>query len=561
MSGPADVGDGPATVRVGDRLADALVAAGLRELFGLLASSNMRIVDRLVSTHSLPFYNARHEAVALGMADGYARASGRPAFCAVTQGPGLLNSVTALVTAQRGRSPVVLLACDSARMDPRRYPFSAVVQGLDQPAVLDALGVGWLRLAEATVEACIAEAAERAVRERRPVVVLVPTELQHEPSTVATGASGRPEPVPEPPAPDPAAVAAAAEALRRARRPVVLAGIGAVSSGARAELVALAERTGAVLATSLRAAGWFSGVPFDAGICGGFSTPAAVALLGQADCVIAFGAGLNFLTTRKGSLFADATVIQVDDDPRAFGLFTGTDVTVLGDARRVAALLLESLQAATPPPGGLRTDANRRLLATATAGDAAGGEGGLDGIDPRALCRRLEDLLPAARTVVTDSGYSFLFPVEFLSVAGPDALLFMADFGAVGCGLGPALGAALGRPDRLAVLFIGDGGLVMTLGDLDTAVRYRIPLLVVCMNDQAYGAEIVQAREHGLDERLASFPTASLAGTARSIGLEARTVTRLADLDELPGLLRSLDGPLFLDCRTATVASRVHEWV
>lgn len=548
-------------MRVGERVADALVSAGLRHLFGLLASSNLRVVQRVVEAHGLPYLNARHEAVALGMADGYARATGRVGFCAVTQGPGLTSAVTALVTAARARSPVVLLACDSSGMDPVRFPFSAVVQRLEAPALLDALGIAWLRLDEDSIESGIASAAARAAREPQPVTVLLPTELQHQPTAL-------PDVAPPPPAARPvlapavADLRAAAETLATAQRPVVLAGAGAVEAGAREALVALAGHAGALLATTLRAAGWFSGLDHDAGICGGFSRPAAAALLAEADCVVAFGASLNHLTTRKATLFRRARVVQVDTSAQAFGRFTPPAVTVLGDARLAAEGLLDELTALTGPRTGLRTRATARALAADRAAAVADGEpDAADRVDPRALCRRLDALLPAQRTVVTDSGYSFLFPVESMSVPGPDGLLFMADFGAVGCGLGAAMGAAVGRPDRAAVLLVGDGGLIMTLGDLDTAARYRVPLLVVCMNDQAYGAEIIQAREHGLSETLPVYRTGPLADVARTLGVPARTVTRLEQLDDVPDLLAGMDGPYLLDCRTATVRSAVHDWV
>jgi thiamine pyrophosphate-dependent acetolactate synthase large subunit-like protein len=133
----------------------------------------------------------------------------------------------------------------------------------------------------------------------------------------------------------------------------------------------------------------------------------------------------------------------------------------------------------------------------------------------------------------------------------------MIDFGAVGSGIGPAMGAALGRPGAPVVLFVGDGGLLMTLGELDTAQRYRIPMLIVCLNDRAYGAEVSQAARHGLPATLARFPgTRGLAGIARAIGVPARTVRDLADLADLPQLVRRLAGPYLLDCRIPTVSPR-----
>jgi acetolactate synthase-1/2/3 large subunit len=130
----------------------------------------------------------------------------------------------------------------------------------------------------------------------------------------------------------------------------------------------------------------------------------------------------------------------------------------------------------------------------------------------------------------------------------PQSLLWMFDFGAVGSGLGAAAGAAVAQPDRTTVLFIGDGGLLMTLGDLDTVARERIPLLVVCLNDRAFGAEVMHMQAIGVPVEPARFPTPDLAEVARSVGWEAATVNELDDFDRLADRIANVDRPTFLNC-------------
>ena len=130
----------------------------------------------------------------------------------------------------------------------------------------------------------------------------------------------------------------------------------------------------------------------------------------------------------------------------------------------------------------------------------------------------------------------------------PDSLLWMMDFGAVGAGLGAAIGAAIGRPDRTTVLFIGDGGFFMTMGELDLAIRDRVPLLLVCLNDRAYGSELYHMREMGVPLDGAFFETPELDAIARAMGADAQRITTLEQLDALTHSFSSLDGPLFLDC-------------
>ena len=159
-----------------------------------------------------------------------------------------------------------------------------------------------------------------------------------------------------------------------------------------------------------------------------------------------------------------------------------------------------------------------------------------------------------------DSGYSTLFPVEYVRVRQARNLNFMIDFGAVGAGIRPAMGTALGRPGCPTVLFIGDGGLMMTLGELDTAQRCQVPMLIVCLNDQAFGAEVLLARRYGLPTAPATFAgTRDLVDIARAIGVDGRTVRDLTQLEDVPDLVRDLTGPYLLDCRIPTVTSRVHD--
>ena len=170
-------------------------------------------------------------------------------------------------------------------------------------------------------------------------------------------------------------------------------------------------------------------------------------------------------------------------------------------------------------------------------------------LDPRALCGRLDALLPPDRAVVTDGGRFVSHVVRRVHPESPDALLYMQEFGSVGGGLGAASGAALGRPDRLTALFVGDSGIMMTLGDLDIAIRENVRMLVVVMNDEALGSEITLLGGAGLDVRDAYMRTPDLAEVARAMGAEGERIDALDQLDGLRERLTTLRGPLLLDCR------------
>jgi thiamine pyrophosphate-dependent acetolactate synthase large subunit-like protein len=535
-------------------VAAAVRAAGVDTVFGLLGNSNLATVG-VLARQGVRFVGSRHESGAVGMAAGYGWATGRPAACTVSHGPGLANALTALTSAVRDRLPVVLLVADVRD----RPPWTA--QRADQPAMVGWTGAGFLdcpdpgRLA-GTVAAGFAQAAGQ----RRPVVVNIPVELLDGPAAAQleppplrrswSSSADSPATSPENSIIDASGVAGV---LGRARRPVVLGGRGAVWSGAGPALRELAAACGALLTTTLPARGLFAGDRYDLGVCGGYSTRTTRELLREADCVLAVGAGLTGYTTADGTAFPQARIIHCDTDPAAFGRYLPADLTITGDAAAVAGALATALPGSR---GGWRT---REL-----AGRIAAARGGADypdrtdhtGIDPRAALRTLDRLLPADRQVVIDLGHFSTFPSQVLSVPGPGRFGPALGFGSVGLAVATAAGAAAGRPVA-TVAVVGDGGALMSLGELETLARHRLPVTVVVLDDHAYGAEIHHLRRHGLPEDLADFPPCDLAAAATALGLAAGTADTPAGLARLVGSLPRGD-PVLLHIRVtrAAVADR-----
>ena len=145
-------------------------------------------------------------------------------------------------------------------------------------------------------------------------------------------------------------------------------------------------------------------------------------------------------------------------------------------------------------------------------------------IDPRTLTIALDDLLPEERTVCTDSGHFLGYPAMYLDVPDQQGFVFPNAFQSVGLGLASGIGAAVARPERLSVAAVGDGGALMALGELETAARYRLPMLVVIYNDAAYGAEVHHFGPMGRPVELARFPQTDFAALARAAGAEGITV-------------------------------------
>jgi thiamine pyrophosphate-dependent acetolactate synthase large subunit-like protein len=173
-------------------------------------------------------------------------------------------------------------------------------------------------------------------------------------------------------------------------------------------------------------------------------------------------------------------------------------------------------------------------------------------IDPRTLSIALDDLLPAPRTVAVDSGNFMAYPAMFLEV--PDGgLVFTQAFQSVGLGLATAVGAAIARPDRLTVAGLGDGGALMGIADLETAVRLGLGLLVVVYDDEAYGAEVHHFGPDGHPLDTVRFPPADIAGIGRGFGCAAITVRRLEDLAPVTDWLKGpRDRPLVIDAKVTS---------
>ena len=512
-----------------------LAELGVAQAFGVVGSGNF-VVTNALRGHGVPFVAARHECGAATMADAYARMSDRVAVVTTHQGCGLTNALTGIAEAAKSRTPLLVLAADT--------PSAAVGSNfrVDQDAAVAAVGAVPERAhSAASAVADTVRAYRTAVHERRTVVLNLPLDVQAAPAEPRVPT---PLPVPLPVRPNAAAVDALAEAVGAAARPVFVAGRGARAAGP--ELRALADTTGALLATSAVANGLFHDDPWSLGISGGFASPLAAELIASADLVVGWGCALNDWTTRHGTLIGPATTIaQVDLDPAALGRHRRVDVGVLGDVAETA----RDTRARLSTRDGWRTPELRGRIAGSRWRDVGfTDESTVDRIDPRALTVRLDELLPADRVVAVDSGNFMGYPSAYLDVPDQYGFCFTQAFQSIGLGLATAVGAALARPDRLPVAALGDGGFLMSVAELDTVVRLGLPMVIVVYNDDAYGAEVHHFGD--ADMTTVRFPPTDLAAIAAGFGCASHTVRTAADLDGLTDWLAGpRDRPLLLDAK------------
>ncbi len=511
-------------MKVAEAVGRQLVERGVSHVFGLIGSGNFDVTQAMVAAGAT-FVAVRHEGGAITMADAFGRVGGRVAACSVHQGPGLTNTMTGLTEAVKSRTPLLLLAAETAAAATRSN------FRIDQAGLVASVGalVARIKKPETALEDAV-RALDLARDERRPVVLMLPLDVQ----AADCPASPPPPAAPARAAPEPSAVEIrkVADLLVDAERPVIIGGRGALGPDARAAIEELADLTGALLATSAVAGGLFAGNPWSVGITGGFASPQAAELIAGADLLLSFGATLNMWSTRHGRLVGPgAKVVQVDVDADAIGGHLRADAGIVGDTRATARALRAELKARGRHRQGWRSpELAERIARGAWVHQPYEEVRAADRIDPRTLSIALERVLPAERTLVVDSGHFMGWAPMYLSISPDRGFIFTQAFQSIGLGLATAIGAAVARPHRLTVAAVGDGGLLMSLPELETAARLGVGMLIVVYNDAAYGAEVHHFAGLGKPVDIVQFPDTDFAAIARACGLEGITVRSATDL-------------------------------
>jgi thiamine pyrophosphate-dependent acetolactate synthase large subunit-like protein len=525
-------------------ISDELSAAGVSTIFGLPGEDTIGWIADL-SQHQINFMGTRHESAAVAMADGYSWAADRLGACTLTRGPGLLNAMTALRTAVQGHRRVLAVVGDV----PLTGDDPGFLKNIDQASVCASVGA---RYFSATSPSSVLSAVRGAIRcatAGNPAVLGIPTDLLNS----KHGGTQVPLVRIEKRSPDPAEISGRddvemiLEKLSAASLPLILAGLGASSDACAANLRRLAEASGALLGTTLPAKGLFAGSPLDLGVVGGYASDQAAPLLADVDLVLAFGASLNRFTTAAGTLFNRAQVLHVDVEPSHISRYRPASLGIVSDCDALASALASAADAG--PAGTVTALARRSREIEVLAGAPVHDEGAASNdLDPRGLVIALDAALPADRVCVLDGGRFGVAPGRFLPVRAPRGLRQTTDGGSIGLGLGVAMGAALGRPGRKTVLFVGDGGFSMAIADLETAARHNIPLTMCVMDDRAYGSELAHLRDSDASEDASFLPGVDFCGIARALGIDALDIRTREDLPLLRPELFERSTPLLIRC-------------
>jgi thiamine pyrophosphate-dependent acetolactate synthase large subunit-like protein len=529
-------------------LAHDIQRLGVRQTFGLMSDDTALLIAAL-DARGVRFRGTRHETNALAMTDGHASVTNAVTIGIIGRGPATANAVLGAVQTLRSGSKVLLIFADSPNHLPQPNALGPEQKAFSPAAVLQAAGFRTFVASDPSAARDVLAKAWRAAHSGS-VALLLPMNVQH---ALVDPNANDPGPVPligavSLPARQ-AALQAASALLAKSRCPLIVAGIGAHHGGAREAIIRLADHLGAALATTLKAQDMFRGHPANCGILGSFSNAGGRRLIEQADCVLVFGASLNQRTSSFGhALPPDVPLIHVDPVRGNIGRWHPADVALVADARSAAEQLIAELPARPVGEQALRRPDVLQALAGFRLDSEFEPVHTPRTMDPRSLALALDELLPADRNVVYDVG-NFMQIAPFVSVPGPSQVKYSLDFASIGLGFGTALGVACAAPERPTVLFIGDGGFLMTMGELETVVREDIPLVIVLMNDCAYGAEVHYLKMREMPTTLARFFDIDFAPVAEAFGFQAATVRTLEALRALAPMLARPEGPIFLDCK------------
>ena len=521
---------------------EALERAGVEKVFGYPGGNVIDIFDALASS-SFDFVLARHEQGAVHMADGYARALGRPACVIVTSGPGLTNTITGLGTANMDGVPMVLVC--------GQVPLAQI--GTDAFQEADTTGLtravskhNFLVHSADEIPETVAQAFYIATHGKPgPVVIDIPRDCQREmtaaeyPARVALRAYH-----PEVSATT-SEVNKFAKLVNTASRPVILSGGGVIASDASSDVFALAHKADIPVSTTLMGLGSFNETdPLALGLSGLHGEYAANAAIAQADLLIALGVRFNDrVTGQTVSRFARrAKIIHVDCDPASINKNVSVDLGITADVKELLMTADSRIRPASHAEWRTAIDAWRRPR---TEGLKPLHKGV---IMPQAVVEAVYSATKGRAIVVTDVGQHQLWTAKRFRHTCPRHFISSGGMGAMGFGIPAAIGAALARPGCKIAAFLGDGGAQMTSQELIVAVERRLPIVFLVFRNSSLGL-VRQMQRHSFGARYFATDITSPDFTllAKSVGMKGVKVTDPAKLNSAVTSAVRYRGPILLD--------------
>ena len=533
---------------------ECLKREGVKTIFALPGGVVLKIFDMLHQQKDLQVILTRHEQAAGHMAEGYAKATGKPGVCLVTSGPGMTNVITALADAYMDSVPLV---CFSGQVPTSLIGNDAFQEadniGLSRPCTKYNFLVKDVNDLAMTIK----EAFYIATTGRPgPVLVDIPkdvsmatTEFVYPNSVSIRGYNPTYDG-------NKWQIKQAAEAIMKAKKPILYVGGGVVFSGASAELIELAELTQIPVDMTLMGLGAFPGEhQLSLGMLGMHGTYQANMAMHYSDLVIAIGARFDDRVTGKVSEFCPhAKVIHVDIDPTSIRKNIHVDIPIVGDCKTVLRELNQILRASV---NGEQKELRKPWWKQIREWEAAhplSYQQEADGpIKPQYVVKRLYELTKERDPIVaTDVGQHQMWAAQYFKLAKPNRWLTSGGLGTMGFGFPAAMGAQAAFPGRLVLCIAGDGSIQMNMQEMATAVVSKLPVKIIILNNRFHGM-VRQWQDLFYQGRYASSDlenTPDFVKLAEAYGAVGLRANKVGDLDAVLKDAIAVNGPVIVDVPT-----------
>ena len=525
-------------MKAGEVIVQSLIHAGIRYVAGVSGDSVLEILDAMYESPDIEYIPVRHEQVAVAMADGYARVTGRPMAVLTHVGPGALNLPLGLCNALKDSVPLLAI---SGNINSSKFGRN-VWHEIDIVSLLRPV-TKWNTECRSPKD--VADVMRRALMEAAgkrpgPVHLSFPKDVL----SAEVQPPQRYEPVDicvpmERPEPDPQRVARAVEMFLSAKKPLLFAGGGVQWSDACEELLAVAETTGAPVVTTDSARGAIpEDHPLSFGVVGSLGRITACEAMRGADLILGIGARFSDISTIEWTLIGkDVPIIQVDLDPTEIGRQYPSAYGIEGDAKRFLASFLTEIEKRGAGPRRQKTDLaslprirGLRKMADEEWAELMNKDLTARPILPQLILREAMDLLGAAPIVSVGAGTHTTFAGKFV-VGKTRRMLRSVGLGQMGYAFPAAMGGKLALPDVPAIVLVGDGDFAMVMQDLETAVRRNLAVVVVIFNDFSMGAvRHFQRTQHGGRYIGVEHGNPDFAGLAKLFGAHGERVEEPARL-------------------------------
>ena len=523
-------------------ICESLLREGVEVIFGHPGGAILPLYDALWSYPQLRHILVRHEQAAAHAADGYSRVTGKVGVCVATSGPGATNLVTGIMGAKADSVPMVAITGQVARAALGTEAF----QECDICSIAaSCTKTTFMVMNPADLAATVREAFYVAQEGRPgPVLIDVPRDVQLElteaefPQVTAVRA-------PEVTAEALERLKDAARLINEAERPLIISGHGILTSGANAELKALAEQSGIPVITTLLGLGSFpGGHPLSMGMLGMHGMYWSNIAVDQADLIVGVGMRFDDRVTGKADTFAPhARIIHMDIDGTQIGRNVPVEVPVVGDAKALLQKLVPMV-GATPRPDWMQYIENLKRDHPSLAIPAR------DSLQAQQVISTLNTVLQEdpETTVVTGVGQHQMWAAQFLSFNQSNSFVSSGGLGAMGFELPAALGVQVGKPGAPVWVVAGDGSFQMTLQELVTVSEEKLPLKIVLINNGHLGL-VRQWQDMFFEghQKAVPVPGPDFTKLAEAYGVGAVRVTELEDVLPAMRTAQAHDGPFLIE--------------